>query len=453
MKNILVLLILSFSSYCFSQTITINFPAFAGKTYEFILFQGDKSVKLYENDTIQENGLVNIVIPNEYAPYTGMCRWLITGTAEGGGLDMAIPGYGFKVSCSSAQPNDQNIIYQGFDAVNELNRLNKVQQIIIDKYETMHKASLLYDAKHPLFQLFIKEKALQVKAFDKFQNDLKKKDNYNARFLPIVNVVKGIAPKLTDKQEEKANAVNHFIVNELSYDELYTSGHWTGIIQNWIQLHAQYYKDKDKFVKEFRIIHHKISDPKKYTDWVGKVTYYLSLYSKDDFIEAIAPVVIGSHKVTSYEGKTMQVYVKALIGSQAPDLVITEHEGKLEDHNHKTTILKSRDLAMGEYKQTLLVFYQSGCGPCEQLMHQLPQQYAALKDKGVRIISLSADEGEQVYANSSRDYPWPDKYCDFKGKAGVNFSNYAVEGTPTLILLDKQGRVVKRSAALSDLFQ
>ncbi len=436
-----------------AQEINIKFPFFAGKTYEFVIFQGGEIVKLYENDTIPQNGVVNIVIPKEYTPYTGMCRWLITGTAEGGGLDMAIPGYGFKVSCNSAQPNEHNIIYEGFDAVNELNRLHREQQIIIDKYEIMHKASLLYDNKNPLYVSFEKEKALQVKAFGKFHQDLKNNTNYNARFLPIVNLVTGIAPILSVNQEEKAYFVNQFIVNELNYDQLYTSGHWTGIIQNWIQLHTQFYNDKDKFVKDFTIIHQKITDPKKYTDWVGKITYFLTLYTKDDFIEGIAPLVISSNKITSYEGKTMQVYVKAMIGNQAPDIIITEHLEKVEDHSHKTTIIKSKDFAQKGFDKTLLVFYESGCGPCQELMQKLPQVFENLNRKGIDIISISSDINEHVFKNNSVNFPWKRKYCDYKGKDGVNFINYAVIGTPTMLLIDMQGKIEKKINSYLELLE
>ena len=81
MKKIFTFL-LAFS--CFisrSQTIEITFPKFAGKTYEFIIFQGSQVVKVNENDTIPKNGLVKIEIPVKYAPYMGMCRWLTTATA------------------------------------------------------------------------------------------------------------------------------------------------------------------------------------------------------------------------------------------------------------------------------------------------------------------------------------------------------------------------------------
>lgn len=432
---------------CYAQTIEMAFPAFAGKTYEFIIFQGDASIKAIEG-TIPQNGLFQLVIPQEYAPYTGMCRWLITNTAEGGGLDMAISGHGFKVTCLSDKPDEGNIQWEGYDAVNELNRLYRLQKVIIDKYETMGNATKLYDSQHPLYAAFQKEKEVQANAYEQFYRDLKENNNYNARFLPIVNLVEGIPQKLTDDYEQRAKYVNEYITQELNFDHLYTSGHWTGIIQNWVEIHTQVLDDKEGFVRDFNIIGEGMGDPKKYTDFVGKATYYLTQLGKDDFIAAITPTVLNSGKITSYEGKTMQVYVKSMTGMQAPDLAITEHVGALADHNHKTVILKSRELATGQYDKTLLVFYQSGCGSCEALMQQLPQQYERLKSIGVRLITLSADENEQVFSNTASQYPWPDKYCDYQGMAGDNFKNYAIQGTPTLILLDKDGRIQQRSAHL-----
>lgn len=152
-------------------------------------------------------------------------------------------------------------------------------------------------------------------------------------------------------------------------------------------------------------------------------------------------------------GKVAQIFtLKNLkIGNQAPDLVFTEHIGKVADHNHKTTVLKSNELATGDYEQTLLIFYQSGCGPCEALMQQLPQHYQRLKDTGFRIITLSADQNELVFKNASRDYPWADKYCDFEGMNGVNFKNYAIDATPTIYVLDKTGKIVNKLATMEQI--
>ena len=447
-------LVFSFVLLCslqgFSQSISMEFPGFAGKTYDFIIFQGSKGEKVIQ-DTIPKDGKFVLKIPKQYAPYTGMSRWLLTNSETGGGIDMAIPGYDFAISCLSDKPDNTTIIYKGFDAVNELNRLNGEQQKIIDRFETMSKASRLYDKTHPLYASFEKEKAAQKGAYDKFQEDLKKNPNYNARFLPIVNLINGQTDRLTDDENEKARLFNEFFTQKMSLEDLYVSGHWEGIIQSWVVLQANVVNDKTKFAQDFKRVSNKIQKPVQYTDFVGKITFYLLQYGKDDYIEAIANEVINSGKITSYEGKTMQVYVKAMIGSQAPDLVITEHIGKVEDYNHKTTILKSQEFAQGKMTKTLLIFYQSGCGPCEELLQQLPGKYEQLKKKGIDIIAISADEGEPLFKNTSRDFPWSRTYCDFEGKNGVNFKNYAAAGTPMMFLIDKAGKIEKKVATIDEL--
>ena len=169
-------LILFFVLFCtgnfYSQSITMEFPSFAGKAYDFIIFQGSKQETVVQ-DTIPANGKFVLKIPALYAPYTGMSRWLITGTAEGGGLDMAIPGYDFSVSCSSKTPDNDNICYTGFDSVNELNRLNAKQQLIIDKFEALSNVTKLYDKQYLIYKEIEKEKELQIQAYDAFQKELK----------------------------------------------------------------------------------------------------------------------------------------------------------------------------------------------------------------------------------------------------------------------------------------
>jgi len=434
----------------FAQSISMEFPAFAGKTYDFVIFQGSKSVTVVQ-DTIPADGKFTLVVPQQYAPYTGMSRWLLTNSQFGGGIDMAIPGHDFAISCLSDKPDNTNITYTGFDAVNELNRLNGEQQKIIDRFETMSKAARLYDTTHPLYATFQQEKRTQAQAYEDFQAALTKNPNYNARFLHIVNLIQGYAHRLTDDENEKGELFNAFFTQKMSLQDLYVSGHWEGIIQSWVGYQANVVKDKDMFADDFKAVSQKLQEPAQYTDFVGKVTFYLTQYGKDDYVQAIANEVIRSGKITSYEGKTMQVYVTAMVGSQAPDLVITEHVAQVADHNHSTKVLKSSELATGDCRQTLLVFYQSGCGPCEALLEQLPGKYDALKQKGIDIIAISADVNRQVFENTSRYFPWSRIYCDLEGRNGVNFRNFGVPGTPTLVLLDKQGKVQLRTASLQEI--
>ena len=59
-KAILYLLLISCSAN--AQIINLEFPYFAGQTYEFKIFQGDRQITLKE-DAIPIDGKVQLVIP------------------------------------------------------------------------------------------------------------------------------------------------------------------------------------------------------------------------------------------------------------------------------------------------------------------------------------------------------------------------------------------------------
>ncbi|WP_449401408.1 hypothetical protein [Chryseobacterium wanjuense] len=64
---------------------------------------------------------------------------------------------------------------------------------------------------------------------------------------------------------------------------------------------------------------------------------------------------------------------------------------------------------------------------------------------------MSADTDEQVFKKSSSKFMWKDSYCDFQGINGVNFKNYSVSATPTLLLLDNKGDLISEKQ-LRNLF-
>ena len=365
---------------------------------------------------------------------------------------MSIPGYGFAVRCTAAQPTKENIIYTGYDPVNELNRLHTAQQQIIDKFEIMSRATQLYK-DHILGETFNAEKENQATAFAAFQNALKDNDNFNARILPIINLTKGIPHQLTDNYDEKAKLMNEFISKKLNFQELYASGHWTGIIQSWVDLQLKVMNDSTKFVADFKAISERIPKATHYTDFAGKVTYYLTKYSKDGYVEAIANTVLSSGKITAYLG-SLAVYKKALLGMPAPDIILTDHRGKLEDPNHQTKTIASNTLVKEGFSHSLLLFYESGCGPCKQTIEDLNTNYLNLVANGISIYAFAADTDIDDFNSTKETLAWKDTtFCNFKGMQGVNFKNYGVLGTPTMYVIDKEGIIVKKVGNVKELLE
>lgn len=74
--NTIILVLIFAANLSNAQSINIEFPYFAGQTYEFKIFKGEQYITLQE-DTIPKNGKVKLQLPKK------ICR---------------LPGYGHVVS-------------------------------------------------------------------------------------------------------------------------------------------------------------------------------------------------------------------------------------------------------------------------------------------------------------------------------------------------------------------
>ncbi|MDX8569360.1 alkyl hydroperoxide reductase [Elizabethkingia sp. HX XZB] len=283
---ILSLLFFYFLGFYKAQKIEMYFPYFAGKTYEFIIFQGSQSLTVL-TDTIPKDGKFSLTIPQEYAPYKGMSRWLITGTKEGGGLDMYIPGNDFSVSCKESKPSNKNIIYTNNTGNNNLNELYQKQEIIFQRYDAMLRAIKAFDKTDKNYSVFKYELREQQNEYKVFQNALKTKYDYLGQFIQIVNITRGKGNKLLEKENDRAENITNYIANELDWQTLYTSGHWSSIISSWVSIHTQVLKDPKKFTIEYRKINSIIKTPDLRMDFSEKVRYYLTQQKQDIYLKII----------------------------------------------------------------------------------------------------------------------------------------------------------------------
>ncbi|AQX09711.1 alkyl hydroperoxide reductase [Elizabethkingia ursingii] len=264
----------------------MSFPHFAGKTYDFIIFQGGRQQTVYQG-TIPVDGKFMLRIPEEYKPYKGMSRWLITGTKEGGGLDMFIPGRDFSVSCNEASPNNSNIIYISNDYNKELNNLYKEQESILSRYEIMNQAVEVFSDKDKNYRVFKSEFQRQKEAYRDFQKNLDSKSDYISQFIQIVNITRGIGTELKENQGDKAESINSYIIHKLNWEYLYTSGHWNTIIDSWITMHTRVIKDPKRFAIDYKAIDSKLKSEKLHYDFSERVKHDLTTESREDLLKEL----------------------------------------------------------------------------------------------------------------------------------------------------------------------
>ncbi|MCT3947634.1 alkyl hydroperoxide reductase [Elizabethkingia anophelis] len=289
------------ASILYGQKIEMNFPKFSGKSYDFVLFQGAQTKVVFQG-VIPEDGKFILNVPQEYSSYVGMSRWLITGTKEGGGLDMFIPGKDFSVSCDSETPSESNIIYKDNAYNGELNVLYKKQEQNLNRYETLLQATKVFSKNDPHYDynFFTKGLAREKKSYSVFQDDLNKKGDYISQFIQIVNVTRGLGTELSEDEKQRAVNVNHYVVDALNWDYLYTSGHWYSVINSWLGIQTQVFKTPSVFKADFLKISSKLKSPEMYRDFTERVAYYLKEQKAQDYISAIAPLVRDSGKIADY---------------------------------------------------------------------------------------------------------------------------------------------------------
>lgn len=443
-KNI-VYIFLSFGFNATSQTINLEFPYFAGKTYEFKIVQGEKHIVI-KNDTIPIGGKVHLNLPEKYKGYKGMVMWYLTNSKTGGGLEMVLNNEDFSVTCLDSVPTNQNIVYHSSNENNFINTNFHEQQIILAQHDAMLFAKKAYSKTHELYPIFEKEYNRVSANYSMFFNKLKETNLYAARFREITNLTMGIGSIITEDEYLKAENINEILVNKLNYEDLYTSNHWSAIINSFVQLQVNVIKNESTLIRNSKEILKRISSNQVYTDFVISLTKELSKVGKDEVITALTQEINNSKKILNYNG-ILSIY-QEILTRRAPDLQIVEFSNveNTESKNYKVL-----DLAKQKSKFSLVVFYQSGCGHCEETILTLQRYYKDLTNKSINIISLSADTEEHVFVKTSLTFPWKDKYCDFQGFNGINFKNYEVIGTPTMFLVDNNGNIIDKFSRVESL--
>ena len=444
-KNILVATLLLASFGVKAQTIHLEFPYFAGQTYEFKIFQGEKQITL-KTDTIRKGGKVQLSIPKEYAGYKGMAQWYLTNSRTGGGLDLIIASENFSVACLDSVPTNESIVYKG-SSENVFSKTNYMQQqALFAKHDAMLAAVRAYPKTDELYKTFETEYNRIKNEYVVYSKDLAKTPLYAARFRQIVNLTMGIGTIVTLDEKEKANNINDFVVNELDYKALYTSNNWGGVINNWVQLQTMVIKDDSQFTQNAKTILNRLTSDAIYTDFVTNLTKELTKAGKDKVLGDLYTDIKSADRLLNFKG-VLDIYQKDLTG-KAPDLIFTtplDEAGK-----RSTRVIKTAEL---HSKYTLVLFFKSGCGPCEETLAGLKSNYKDLVARGIRIIAISGDTDDTFFKTESALQPWPDKYCDLAGTNGVNFKNYAVIGTPTMYILDNKGMIQGNIATVAALLQ
>jgi Peroxiredoxin len=431
MKRIIYLLLaLCLCGTISAQSISLYFPHFAGAEYDFYLIQADKTDTI-SSGRIGTDGNLSLIIPEKHKDYAGMARWVLK---NGGGLDFVVNGENFSVSCVEVIPNDGTIIYKGSAENNFLRQQHFKQQKLLQKINGLQIIVESYkdEPENSFLPLLGTELEKQKSAFESLVEETRGSNLYAAHYRRMMDCytwqpLYHIYNNDPANEEKYLDDMRHFISEELNMEYLYTSGLWNAIISQTFDL----YPDKTDFGNTMVTLLERTQSPKVFEQLATDLVTIVEQYNWTNAGEIIINYLVACERI-QYPNVRLEIAFamqKAKKGSPAPNLSFD-----------KKDLLKT---------PTILVFYETGCGSCENEMQQLKDNYEILKEKGYKVISVSADHDQSIFENTAKLFPWENKFCDGEGFEGENFKNYGVIGTPTFYIIEN-GIIQGRHARLQD---
>jgi len=393
-----------------AQTIEINLPACLGQSYVFCLAQGAKQDTILTGK-MAEQGKTIIVLPEEYASYRGVGALSIQNCKS---LNMVLNGESKIVINEKRGFDDFEVILEQSKENRFMEDMIARQQQLIEKYRLVESGLNMWQMKDIFYMSLSQERKDLEKQYAAHQMEINQSSLYAARLIEILSCLTGTSSFFNQSEEAVRFSQQKFITEKIDFNDLYTSGFWQLTMDFWYELNLE---DDTQLLSDSRKMLDRVNDMLLRRELTQAFIRLFSRYGKDYLLAEL-----GTEYLTI-----------PLNGQLAPEIQIGE-----------ISFLP---------KNSLLVFYETGCGSCHNELEMLKNRYNLLADNQIRVISIAADISQEVFEYTSSRFLWQDKICDFEGFDGVNFQNYGIVGTPTFILTDQEGVVRGRYAQLKDLLK
>lgn len=192
--------------------------------------------------------------------------------------------------------------------------------------------------------------------------------------------------------------------------------------------------------KEYVLNFIRDNKPSEVLAFVAKQAIGLSSITTSDI-----DVLLKKFAASKEEGLLKADFVKAAtlakktaVGSDLSNFTLADTDGK--EHQLSEFI--------GKGKYVLLEFWASWCGPCRADIPHIKEAYAIYNKKGFDIVSISLDDDKGKWLKAVEEEDLKSRWTqlvDLKAFKGELAKTYRINGIPSCLLFDPNGKLVTRN--------
>lgn len=426
MKNKFIIPLIVLGSSVFGQfTISGQLENYANKPVLVKVYE-NAELKLINNSKTDNNGNFTAKVPSKY---NGFVR---IDLPTGENLSLLTDNKDLKFKTVTGQEiNSKLQIIEG-SVQNEYNKVLALQPLNEIQNQVFPYLMQMYKPTDEFYTAMVKE--------DKRINDLKRSEKFSD-LVTYINVLNDLKQQAQNNRDTSTieSILNHFSNDDLRLEQ---SGMFNDLIFAYINTKlstAGNQNIEDNLIAATDEILGKTNI--ETTRGQNVLTAILKFVPKKEYANFHQKYV---EKISGIKGKvTDQLKKKAgvsltQVGQQVPNITFDKAvKGKKSLYDIKAN-------------QKLIVFWASWCPACQQEVPHIKEFYKDFKAKGGEIVAISLDYDQNAFESATKDLSWYN-YSDLLRWDSPIATEFGIESTPTLLLIDKDNKLIKKVSHISEL--